>query len=59
LAVGEEVVASVLGGIICGNAADEEDLLNKAVFDLLARGVADVVALRMVLQLKGILESLL
>jgi hypothetical protein len=58
LFVGEEVVASVLGGIICGDVADEEDLLNKAVFDLLARGVADVAALRMVLQLKGILESL-
>jgi hypothetical protein len=59
LAMGEEVVASVLGGIICGNAADEEDLLMKAVFDLIARRVTDVTALRMVLQLKGILESLL
>lgn len=59
LAVGEEVVASVLGAIICRDTVDEEDLSGKAVFDLIARGVTDAVALRMVLQLKGILESLL
>ncbi|MBO0697603.1 MAG: hypothetical protein J2P46_04355 [Zavarzinella sp.] len=59
LAVGEEVVASVLGAIICRDTTDEEDLSGKAVFDLIARGVADAVALRMVLQMKGILESLL
>lgn len=59
LVMGEEVVASVLGSIICGSAADEEDLLNKAVFDMLSRGVGDAAALRMVLQLRDILESLL
>ena len=32
-AVGEEVVASVIGGIISGNRTDEEDLMRKAVFE--------------------------
>lgn len=57
--MGEEVVASILGGIICGDPVDDEDLMRKAVFDMIARRVSDATALRMVLQVRGILESLL
>jgi len=57
--VTEEVLASILGGIICGDDQDQNDLVSKAVFDLVRRGIAPDDALGMVRGLMEILEALL
>jgi hypothetical protein len=58
-AVSEEVLASILGGIICNDEQDRDDLWSKAGAELLRRGIDRETALGMVRQLTSILEALL
>ena len=58
-AVSEEVLASILGGIICDDEQDQDDLMSKAGMELLRRGTARETAVGMVRQLRSILEALL
>lgn len=58
-AVGEEVLASILGALISPALSDRETLLAKAVFELLERGEHSESATRLVRQLEEYLEALL
>lgn len=55
----EEVLASILGGIICGVEQDRDDLRSKAAFELCRRGVSREDAVGMVRRLTALLEALL
>jgi hypothetical protein len=57
--VGEEVLASILGGLICAETRDRENLYAKAVAELLFRGEQPEVATRLVAQLWENLEAFL
>jgi hypothetical protein len=58
-AVGEEILASVLGSLICSVTADREDLRAKATFELLRRGVPGDAAVVRVEELTSLLGMLL
>jgi hypothetical protein len=58
-AIGQEVLASILGALVCPSAWDRETLLAKAVFELVARGEEPATATRLVRQLQEDLEALL
>jgi len=55
----EEVLASIAGGIIADDQEDRDTLLSKALGDLIIGRIADHVAIRLVMELKDLLEKLL
>ena len=58
-AAGEEILASLLGAMICHDAADRDSLVAKAMAELLDREVTQEVAVRQILDLWNLLEALL
>ena len=58
-AASEEILASLLGALICVDAADRNSLVVKATAELLDHGVTDEVASRQIRQLWIQLEVLL
>jgi hypothetical protein len=57
--VSEEILASLLGSIICAADADREMLYAKAAFELVDRGQSSESADRQLQTLRGLLEALL
>ena len=57
--IGEEVVASIIGAILCQPGPDRDNLVNKAIFDLVAHGDAMTAASNRVAVLREILGELL
>jgi hypothetical protein len=55
----EEILASLLGALICSSRADRDALVAKATAELLTYGVAPEPATRQLQNLWGLLESLL
>jgi hypothetical protein len=56
--VGEEILASLLGSMICRDEADRDALVAKAAAELVARGVSVGDALAKLQQLRDIFEAL-
>lgn len=57
--VGEEILASILGALICSSPMDRDFLLAKAVVELLDRGERPLTAIRLVSKLREQLEAVL
>ncbi len=57
--MGEEVVASIVGALLCPPGPDRDNLEYKAIFELIAHGDESTAASRRVAILRGILGELL
>jgi hypothetical protein len=57
--VGEEILASLLGSMICREQADRDALVEKAAAELVARGVSVADAVSKLQELRDIFEALL
>jgi hypothetical protein len=57
--VGEEILASILGAILCEDAGDHENLMAKAAVPMIEAGESQAVAVQRVLDLRKILEEML
>ena len=57
--VGEEILASLLGSMICRDEADRDALVAKAAAELVARGVSAGDAVAKLQQLRDVFEALL
>jgi hypothetical protein len=57
--VGEEILASLLGSLICRDETDRDALVAKAAAELVARGVSADDAVDKLQQLRDIFEALL
>jgi hypothetical protein len=55
----EEILASIIGAMICPEEADRDALLGKAVFELLAHGEQPDVAVQRIRELREHLEPFL
>jgi predicted Zn-dependent protease len=56
---GEEILASLLGAMICNNGTDQDTLYAKATAELLIRGQSAQTASRQLQELRNLLEALL
>lgn len=55
----EEIVVSIIGSLLVETESDQQDLLMKAAFDANTLGVAPELAIRMIAELRGLLERIL
>ena len=57
--MGEEILASLLGSLICREETDRDALVAKAAAELVTRGVSAADAVQKLQQLRDIFEALL
>lgn len=57
--IGDEVLASIIGALLCPPGADRDNLEQKAIFELVIHGDHSAAATRRVAVLRDILEGLI